>query len=97
MEEERCMIEEPYNHWQWNESGYLELTPQDRRFIQTILFHEYMEWSEVNSFHTGTRIFLQDTLQSGLDYHEDRENYDACQLFLDVLKRYQYDIEQFDK
>ena len=97
MEEERCMIEEPFDHWQWNDTGYLEGTQQDRRFVQAILLHDYMERVEVRNFVETLKIGLYEALQSGLEYHEYRENYSACQLYVDVLKRYEQDIEEFDQ
>lgn len=91
MEEEQCMTDEwTFRHWEWNETGYLQGSKEDRKFVQQILFHDYAEFSVVRDLSLGWQ------LRDGLLFHEKRENYDACQLFLDVLKRYQYEIEQFD-
>ena len=86
-------------HRDWNEIGYAEGNKQEREFIQAVLFHDYVElvdYLRAINDHELDLLDLRDVLQEGFDWHLVRENYIACQLYHDVIQRFEKQITQFD-
>lgn len=84
------------NHIIWSDAGYLDGNKQEREFIQQILLAEYMEYVNMYNFVETKRTSLDWQLGEGLSFHEGTEDYEACQLYVDTIKRYKEKIEEFD-
>ncbi len=84
------------HHWKWRESDYLTYTKDQKAFTQQVLFIDYMEeWEDIH-FSKGSGPLLYNMLLTGLIKHEETEDYETCQLYTDVLDRYELDIIQLD-
>ncbi len=84
------------NHYVWSNDGYLDGSVEERLFIQQILLAEYMEYVNMYNFVETPPTSLDWQLREGLSFHENREDYEACQLYVDTIKRYKEKIEEYD-
>ena len=71
----------------WIYSGYLDMDKHTKEFHQKMLYLEYLEISELHLEKNLTVLFLED-----LYFHEDREQYETCQLYKDTFVRFKKEI-----
>lgn len=69
------------------DSTYLELTDQEKRFVQKMVYHEYMEVLTV-IYHNNpdSEVTIEAMVAYDLQEAKINEDYEKCQLYTDVLE-----------
>ena len=67
--------------------NYLTLSDDEKRFIQNMVFHEYLETIEKIYYNDpDSEVTLLGMIAYDLKDSERNEEYERCQLYRDVLK-----------
>lgn len=74
---------------------YFKLSKEEKELLQRFLFLEYLEEWEVATF-KGYTYKIQDQMKEQLKELIRQQNYEVCALYVDTMKRYKTDIEEFD-
>lgn len=74
---------------------YFKFDKLDKLFIQSLVYHEYANLVEEEQYKRHEFITIQHAITVDLYLFIDDENYEMCQLLVDVLKRFDNQFEYF--
>ena len=75
---------------------YLLIDNEQKRFLQQLIYMEYLERIEQERFKYKSPLTVQNTIYMDMIQYQEEENYEACKLFQDILKRFDKDFEDFE-
>jgi hypothetical protein len=74
---------------------YFKFDEQDKKFIQALVYHEYLEMIEQDRFKRHSNLTIKEAILVDLYLFQKNQNYELCQLLNDILKRFDIDFEDF--
>jgi hypothetical protein len=74
---------------------YFKLSKDEKELLQRFLFLDYLEEWEVATL-KGYQYKIYDQMREQLKEMIRIQNYEVCGLYVDTMKRYKTDIEEFD-